>query len=139
MLAAIVATALACSDDGMSAQQSHNSAKAAWQKAAITSYTFTAQRTCECLPAARGPVRITVTNGAVTAVALVETGAAVEPSLWFDVNALFSLIEDQMSSNPKKLEARYDPTLGYPTYVAYGNREVDAGAIIEISALSKSR
>lgn len=63
---------------------------------------------------------------------MVSTGAAVDTALWFDVNALFTLIDRELKEQPSLLEASFDPAWGYPTRVKYGAIEVDAGAIIVV-------
>lgn len=110
-------------------------AKAIWNAAGIQSYSFTASRSCFCTPEAVGPVRVSVVNGAVSSVVLVSTGDAVAPAIWFDIGALFALVETELAARPTLLQATFDSATGYPTHVKYGDIAVDAGAEIVVTDL----
>jgi hypothetical protein len=56
-------------------------ARARWEERAFVDYTFVAQHGCFCSPETIGPVRITVQQGAIASVTLLETGQPVEPAL----------------------------------------------------------
>lgn len=108
-------------------------AKALWTAAGVRTYSFTATRSCLCTPEAVGPVRVTVTNGQITGVTLIETGDPVAPGTWFDINGLFALIESELAARPNLLQVTFDPATGYPTHVKYGDITVDAGAEITVT------
>ena len=136
MLATVMA---ACGDDPTATESliaARNSAFATWTVSRPGSYSFEAFRSCECLSDAVGPVVITVTSAQLTSVVRKDNGAAVDPSYWFTLDQLFGLIDTEVVSRPSRLEARYDATFGFPVYVAYGEREVDAGAEITVSAFA---
>jgi hypothetical protein len=129
--------ALACHDEPNSTETLAGqtaAAKAHWQAARPGKYSFVASRICECAGDAAGPVLVTVQNTSIVSVTRVDTGAGVDPTLWFHIDALFALIDTELSERPELLEVTYDVTLGYPSRVAYGHREVDGGAVIDISA-----
>jgi hypothetical protein len=129
----------ACDDDPQgpdttSTQQA--SAKALWRVTRPSAYTFIASRTCECLTDAAGPVRIEVNGTTIVSVRRVDNNAVIDPALWFTIDDLFNLIDTELAQRPARLEAEYDETNGHPVYVAYGEREVDAGATIDVSAFA---
>lgn len=108
-------------------------AKALWSAAGIHSYSFTASRSCECVPESSGPVRITVVNDQMTSVVMASGGQSVSPTPWFDIYGLFSLIDRELTNRPAQLEASFDAATGYPTHVRYGDLAVDAGADIVVT------
>lgn len=126
----------ACEDDpsgpGTLAAQ-HSSAKALWSATRPVRYTFVAFRACECPPNSAGPVLVEVNGTTIVSVKRVDNDAPVEPALWFNIDGLFALIDNEIEQNPSRLEAEYDTRNGHPTYVAYGEREVDGGAVIEVN------
>jgi hypothetical protein len=135
-LACALMASVACKDDPSgppTIAEQHASAKALWQATRPVRYTFVAFRSCECLPDAAGPVRIEVHGTTIVSAKRVDSGAAVETGLWFDINALFDLIGTELVQRPSRLETEYDSGNGHPTYVAYGEREVDGGAVIEVT------
>lgn len=83
----------------------------------------------------RGPVRIVVRDGAIASVVMVETGATVDPTIWFTIDGLFDLIREQGETLPTRLEVEYDATFGYPSEVKYGTPENDGGGIIYVRSL----
>jgi hypothetical protein len=128
--------ATACGE--ASAPDKLDSARARWERADYASYSFTAERSCFCTTEGRGPVRVTVQNGAVTSVTMIATGAAVAPEIWFDIDDLFTLIDEQLVQLPSRLETDYDGTLGYPTRIAYGTPENDGGGVIFVRELARN-
>jgi hypothetical protein len=106
-----------------------------WERAGYSAYVFTAERSCFCTEEGRGPVRVTVRNGAVTSVVMISTGAAVETDVWFTIEGVFDLIREQLRTLPSRLDAEYHQTLGYPTKVTYGTPENDGGGIIFVRDL----
>jgi hypothetical protein len=136
-LTVILATALAgCSDDGTGPGNNtsqYTNAKALWQAARPVRYSFVASRACECLPDAAGPVRIEVNGTSIVSVTHIHTDAIINPALWFSVDGLFDLIDEELRTRPTLLDAEYDGSNGHPTRVEYGNHEFDDGAIIQVS------
>ena len=113
-----------------------SSAKSRWESARPAAYAFTAFRSCECLSDAAGPVRILVNGTTIVSVRRMDNDAPVDPTLWFDIDKLFDLIDIEIEQRPSRLEAEYDTNDGHPTFVAYGEREVDGGAAIDITAFA---
>jgi hypothetical protein len=135
----LAAVAVACSTDATNPStpaSQLDAARALWDRVGPARYTFEAHRVCECLADAVGPVRVRVENGAVVSVVRVDSEVAVDPGLWFDIEELFGLIETELAQRPSLLEAGYDADDGHPVEVAYGERDVDAGAVIRITSLT---
>jgi hypothetical protein len=139
LLAVCALSITACGDDpsgpGTNAAR-QQSAKALWQATRPARYSFVASRSCECLPDDAGPVRIEVNEDNVVSVHRVDTDASVSISRWFDIDDLFNLIDTELTTRPSRLETEYNTQYGFPTYVAYGEREIDSGAVIEVSAFT---
>jgi hypothetical protein len=113
-------------------------ARARWEERAFADYTFEAQHGCFCSPETIGPVRITVQQGAITSVTLLETGQPVDPALWFTIEQLFDRIpafakEDGVDD----VTAEYDATLGFPASVEVRFKKgiQDAGSSYSLSAV----
>lgn len=104
-----------------------------WVNAGYESYSFTTQRLCECPSEIVVPLRITVTNGEVTEVTVIDTDEPLDPEEWYTINDIFSLIRIELDRLPSRLEVTYDATLGFPAEVSYGEVEIDAGAVITVS------
>ncbi len=130
---------LACRDPLSPAERWENAtteARARWVASNTRDYAFTAFRSCECIPGAVGPARVVVRNGTIESVTDVQSGAPLAHELWFDIDALFDLIEREIVMQPHLLEVTFDSVRGYPTRVRYGEIEVDAGAIITVSGFA---
>jgi hypothetical protein len=56
--------------------------------------------------------------------------------LWFTIEELFTLIEQQMRDLPARLTVTYDATWGFPGHIAYGMPEVDYGGTIAVREFS---
>jgi hypothetical protein len=94
-------------------------ARAAWAAAGPDSYSFELTRSCECRP--DGRLLVMVQNGVVTGAEYPEDSRPVEPTLLTYLPAipdLFDLIEAALDRNAVSFTARYDPELGFPTFVA---------------------
>ena len=104
-------------------------ARARWARSGPAAYHVTIARACECLPEMSGPVVVTVRNGVVTERRYAASGAAVVPTyaaLFPAVEGLFALVDAGVRSGARPLDARYDPTFGYPTRVVVGDPATDA-------------
>lgn len=108
-----------------------------WREKAPANYSFVRTRFCFCLEV--DPRRVTVRDGVITSIVNLRTQRpeAVRPEMAID--SLFALIRREALDLPEWLEVSYDDRFGYPTRVAYGRREVDAGGIITIDSLRAER
>lgn len=105
-------------------------ARARWSMIAPAAYTVVVSRSCECLPAAYGPVLVTVRNGVAQSRQYTQTGGAVTTTRddWFPtIEKLFSIIDAAIRDGIQPLDVTYDPTYGYPTRVFIGETASDGG------------
>jgi hypothetical protein len=102
-----------------------------WEQRGFADYSFEARHDCFfCLPEEVGPVRITVRQGAIVEVTLLETGAPVEPGLWFTIDDLYQQVPSWAKiDGVDDVAVDYDPTLGFPSRieVRYEEGIMDAG------------
>jgi hypothetical protein len=111
-------------------------ARAQWGLRPFADYTFEARHGCFCLPEQVGPVQITVRQGAIESVTLLETGEPVTPTYWFTIEDLYERIPTWAEyDGVEDVSVDYDPTLGFPTRVEvrFGEGVVDAGDTYTIS------
>jgi Family of unknown function (DUF6174) len=114
-------------------------ARARWEGRAFPDYTFDAQHDCFCPLEQVGPVRITVQQGVIASVTLLQTGEAVDPASWFTIDQLFDRIplmakEDGVDD----VVVDYDATLGFPTSVEirFEKGILDAGSDYTLNAVA---
>lgn len=112
-------------------------AEARWAGRPFQSYAFEVRRSCFCPPVITEWARVEVTNGTISRVVVVETGAELRP----EERSYFPRVEDVFESirnaqNEKKPEwladvvAQFDPALGYPSFVEFIQKPgiADAGS-----------
>src|ERR687895_854125 len=111
-------------------------ARAQWEQRPFADYTFAARHGCFCPPEHVGPVRITVRQGAIVSVTLLETGELVDPAHWFTIEQLYGRIPSWAEHDGvEDVSVDYDPTLGFPSrvQVRYDEGIADAGDTYTIS------
>ena len=130
LLACACSIATACSSPtGLSRDLAD--ARARWSDAAIMSYQVTVYRDCgECPVGARRAVIVTVRNGVVASRRYADTGElvpATSASIFPSVDEMFGVIDGAIGSRAYKLDAQYDPTLGFPSsvFIDYNAQTVD--------------
>ena len=110
-----------CSTTPLEPQQNEwAAARARWEAADISSYTFEFRRLCFCGTDVTGRMRIEVEDGSVLMAVYVDTGEpvsspAVTPPT---IDDLFAEIGDAIDRDAFSLIAEYDPELGYPIDVS---------------------
>jgi hypothetical protein len=129
---------VACSDSLSPSFRALEAAEARWAAAGYASYEFTTIRACECPPELSVPMRVSVTNGVVTAVTRISDAQSIDPSQWYTIENLFAVIRIELDRLPSRVDVDYDATLGFPEHLIYGRREVDDGAEIEVSDVVES-
>jgi hypothetical protein len=105
-------------------------ARAQWEQRPFANYTFEALHGCFCLPEQVGPVRITVREGAIVSVSLLETEEPVDPAHWFTIEQLYERIPSWAKyDGVEEVSVEYDPILGFPSRVVVQADEgiADAG------------
>ena len=113
-------------------------ARRKWEARSFTDYTFETRHGCFCLPEDVGPVRITVRQGVMTEVTMIETGEPVSPDRWYTIEQFFDRIPGFAGSDDvDDVEVEYDPVLGYPASVSVRFEEgvLDAGSLFTITAV----
>jgi hypothetical protein len=138
VLACAVGVAACSSPFGPDEARALTAARARWDGRPFADYTFDARHGCFCPPEHIGPVRITVQQGAIVSVTLLETGEALDPANWFTIDQLFDRIpvlakEDGVDD----VAVEYDATLGFPTSVRvrFEKGTQDAGSHYTVSAV----
>ena len=112
-------------------------ARARWARVGPAAYSYTIQRSCECLAEGIGPVLVTVRNGIVESRQYTQSGAPVSPQYndtFPAVEGLFDIIDGAMRNGTKPLTVQYDPALGFPTRIALGDPAAD-GPLYVVSDL----
>lgn len=107
-------------------------ARARWSMVAPVAYTVVVSRSCECLPAAVGPVLVTVRNGVAQSRLYTQTGAPVvstRDDQFPTVEGLFAIIDSAIRDGIQPMDVTYDPTFGYPTRMYIGDTSADGGAV----------
>ena len=118
-----------CGSSSTGPADSLAAARARWARNAPTAYSYTIQRSCECLAETAGPVTVVVRSGAVESRQYVSSGGSVAAQyapIFPAVEGLFAIIDNAIKNGTKPLTTQYDPTLGYPTRIALGDPAVDA-------------
>ncbi len=91
-------------------------ARQRWADRGPASYSITIGRLCECLEHQMGPVRVVVTNGAVTLRINLYNGQAMTagPSTVFpDIPGVFALIDSAVARGAAITRLRFDPAFGF--------------------------
>ena len=93
------------------------------------SYEFTWRQSCECTQETAGPMRITVSNGAITSAAYVETSLPVPANVrqhLLTIDGIFDKIQDAIDDDAHMVTVVYDTELGFPSSVAVDYDELVA-------------
>jgi hypothetical protein len=137
--AALVFTGSGCSPPFSPGELSElAAARRKWEARGFTDYTFETQHGCFCLPEDVGPVRITVRDGVITEVTMIETGQPVSSSRWYTIEQLYDRIPGFAAADGvDDVAVQYHETLGYPISVSVSFEEgiLDAGSLYTISAV----
>jgi hypothetical protein len=106
-----------------------------WQAAGLSNYTYIGRVSCFCIPDYTRPSRVTVRGGRVVAVVDVETGAPRPLETRQTIDSLFAFVQRESDRQPARLRVVFDPQLGYPREITYGEPERDAGGTIFTDSL----
>jgi len=128
---ATVGLALASCDDALGPRTplgELEDREALWARRRPDAYVFTILRSCECLPEATGPVRVTVDGPAVVARVYEDTGRPVAAALvevFPSVEGLFDIAREALMLG-HHLAVTYDDRSGVPLEV-WVEPDVDVG------------
>ena len=121
-------------------------AKARWEARPFADYSYEIRTSCFCPPEVGQWTRVSVRNGAVSAVEAVDANPQFPITLltyWSPIDTLFANLDHAMSQSDlggyyAAIEVDYDVDLGYPTYIQYRAKPniADAGATIEVRNVS---
>jgi hypothetical protein len=116
-------------------------ARQRWASRGFDDYTFETRHGCFCPPEITGPVRITVRQGTILSVTLLETGALLPPAdlvHWYTIEQLFARIPaTAQQDGVADVGVVYDQALGYPASIRVTPDEgiLDAGESYSVSAV----
>ena len=99
-------------------------ARQRWEALHLTTYEYVLTIQCFCSDQVTQPVRITVTDGAVTARVYVAGGAPVDSSLagrFPSIDGLFDLAQAAVEGGAASVQVDYDVRFGYPVRIAIDN------------------
>ena len=111
-------------------QRELNQNRELWESNGVADYQFVYQKICFCAPPDVAPVTVSVSQGTIVAVTLVDSGLSVtEADLerYSTIEDLFDLIQDAIDRDAYKISVEYDADLGYPleANIDYDSRMAD--------------
>ena len=122
-----------------------SSARARWEARPFADYSYEIRTFCFCPPEIGQWTRVSVRNGAVSAVEAVEANPQfpiTTQTYWAPIDTLFATLNRAMSQgdlggNYASIDVEYDAVLGYPKFIEYRAKPnvADAGATIEVRSV----
>ncbi len=106
-----------------------------WKNAGLVNYDFESTSLCFCSTDFVGPLRVSVRNGAVTAIINTRTGVAAPLRYRYPMDSVFAFVRLEQTRRPTNLTVTYDAVLGYPRRIEYGTLATDDGGVITIENL----
>ena len=126
--ALLIIASAACRDS--SGPKSVTDAQDLWQSQNISSYSYIATHECFCI-FQPGPVSVEVTQGKVSRVVVLSTGAELATGGWYTIDELF----DRLHAMTQAASVTFDPRLGYPRRIEICCIADDSGSIYTASTL----
>jgi hypothetical protein len=126
--ALLVLAFAACKD--AAGPKSVEEAQDLWQSQNLSSYSYVASHQCFCL-FQPGPVTVEVTQGQVSRVVVLSTGAEIATGGWYTIDELF----DRLRATTVPASVTFDPSLGYPRRIETCCVANDSGSIYTASTL----
>jgi hypothetical protein len=118
-LSLLLLSASACGEDPLAPEeQALTNARARWEAAGPSAYSYHYRLSCFCPPQLLETARVSVSDGQVTAVHLVDSDEPASPDtydLYETVEGLFERLAVALASDPAVFQVTYDGALGYPT------------------------
>lgn len=118
-LGLLLLSASGCGEDPLAPEeQALASARARWGATGPATYTYHYRLSCFCPPQLLETARVSVSDGRVTSVHLLDSDVPAPPDsydLYETIEGLFERLAVALASEPAVFEATYDGTLGYPT------------------------
>lgn len=117
-LASSVATG-ACDDDPLGPEEKTLArARARWEATGFTAYTYQYRLACFCPPQLLETAQVSVSDGHVTAVYLIDSASPAPPEtlgLYDTIDGLFDRLEADLARDPVLFDVTYDEDTGFPT------------------------
>ncbi len=114
-----LATGAACADDPLGPEEEALAdARARWEATGFTSYTYTYRMACFCPPQILETALVSVSEGQVTGVYLVDSATPASPEtfdLYHTIDGLFDRLDANLAQEPVQFEVTYHREAGYPT------------------------
>ncbi|MDP2470441.1 MAG: DUF6174 domain-containing protein [Candidatus Palauibacterales bacterium] len=111
--------AAGCGDEPLGPEaKSLATARARWESAGLEDYAYTYRMSCFCPPQLLENARVSVSEGKVSAVQLLESDIPAPPEtydVYATIDDLFDRLARDLASDPAVFEVTYDASLGYPT------------------------
>jgi hypothetical protein len=127
--ALLVLACAACRDTN--GPKSVTEAQDLWQSQNLSSYSYVATHECFCnFPP--GPVTVEVTQGQVSRVVVLSTGAEIATGGWYTIDELFDRLH---AMTAQAASVTFDPRLGYPRRIEICCVADDSGSIYTASTL----
>jgi hypothetical protein len=108
-----------CGDDPLSPEvEALAGARARWEATGYTDYTYLYRLSCFCPPQLLETARVSVSDGQITAVYLLDSDAPAPPdsyNLYSTIEGLFERLAESLAADPVVFEVTYDGAAGYPT------------------------
>jgi len=108
-----------CGDDPLSPEaEALESARALWETTGPAHYTYQYRLSCFCPPQLLETARVSVSDGQVTAVYLLDSDTPAPADTWNmyeTIDGLFDRLAMSLASDPVVFEVTYDGVAGYPT------------------------
>ncbi len=106
-----------------------------WNSFQIRDYSYSFQRTCECLPNITREVFITVSDDKTTEIKYSDSSEKVDEfprGFYKNIAELYILIEDAINENAYQITITFDDQYGYPTdiFIDYDNDVADEEIIV---------
>ncbi len=112
-------TVSGCGNDPLSPEvEALASARARWESTGYTNYTYLYRLSCYCPPQLLETARVSVSDGQITEVYLVDSDTPAPPdsySWYHTIDGLFDRLAESLAADPVVFEVTYDGTAGYPT------------------------
>ena len=119
-------------------RQEMESARAAWMRLGLNTYSYDYRRSCECRPEWTRPARVIVREGRVTEASDLTTASAMERVDYYPtVDKLFKRISDAFENGAYRIDITYDPVLYYPTsiYIDEDRNVADEEYVLQVTNL----
>lgn len=117
-LGLLLVTVNGCGDDPLSPEvEALASARARWEATGYTDYTYLYRLSCFCPPQLLETARVSVSDGQITAVYLLDSDAPAPPdsyNLYQTIDGLFDRLAQSLAADPVVFEVTYDGAAGYP-------------------------